>query len=874
MNDTMLNAALEYAERYSFSLLPAPPTGEKKPIEKAGSDFSAATDDAVELRRLWTKHPDANIIRRVYGTLTLDVESEEGHPEAAARARAEGKKFGIEALRELELENGQLPKTFLCGTWSGGLHVTYNAPQGFEDMKFKSELAPGVELRSKGIVMMPPSVRGGKSYRVIDDATVADLPEKWIEFCTKEQPSPDDWEQVRPRGTGPTLCEKYGIGMLDVLVLPPNAKRVEDGYIIKHPIHGATGDGNMFVNTRLDLWCCYHAGCDNSGGDPITWVAVREGFIECREAHGGLDTETFLKCKDVLRTDGLIPEDIADSGNASNGEGKEKEEPKKEPDAEPLKWYDGDMTSVSILVNGKPVLKKLPPIPEIVIVEGPTTIEALLPVFHEHLYIEEDYNVTGPICGFLSNFTPQDTIILGIVGPSGSIKTEMIRSFGEVQNQYCYPLSSLTEHTLASGLEKNLDTIPLLRGRVLTIKDLTTLLSKKEDVRSAVFAQFRDTSDGYVHLEFGNGVKKEFHDIHSAILFAATPAIERYYSMYADLGTRMIFMRPQNDPVKARKKSEENQRRGIKGVRRKLQDAMLSFIDTQVKRLLSGEPLPDIPDEIADEIGEYCDLLAWLRHPIIHDYRGGIDERPDPEFPTRLVNAITLLTRIHAFVYRREVADENDLNFARRVVTDNVPTMRAALLKHISDDWISTPKLSEKSGLTVWKTRYHLDELVALTVCEKKVAETVKQEEADGFGDGKDKRPNYYRVSPEWSSTIKKYEVDIRIGGRIKKNIKSNDGKDGLDEEIGTPSPNSNLLFFPSDRSQSEIVNIVEDTFELARGNETPKSRKAFVNFNLAAIRRNFPDLISYPLEELIEKLCNENRSKIQKILAERTDAA
>ena len=108
----------------------------------------------------------------------------------------------------------------------------------------------------------------------------------------------------------------------------------------------------------------------------------------------------------------------------------------------------------------------------------------------------------------------------------------MMRTFGETQNQYCYPISSITEHTFVSGLEKNVDTIPLLRGRAIVVKDLTTLLSKKEDIRSAVFADFREITDGYIHKEFGNGVKKEFHDIHSSILFACTPAIERYYSMY------------------------------------------------------------------------------------------------------------------------------------------------------------------------------------------------------------------------------------------------------------------------------------------------------------------------------------------------------
>jgi putative DNA primase/helicase len=133
---------------------------------------------------------------------------------------------------------------------------------------------------------------------------ISEVPDAWKNACIKEQLSPDDWERVRPRGSGPTICEEHGISMSDVLTLPAGARKVEDGYLIKHPIHDATGDGNLFVNTKRDLWCCYR---HNTGGDPLTWVAVREGFISCEDA-GPLDKETVLRVYNVLRREGLIPD--------------------------------------------------------------------------------------------------------------------------------------------------------------------------------------------------------------------------------------------------------------------------------------------------------------------------------------------------------------------------------------------------------------------------------------------------------------------------------------------------------------------------------------------------------------------------------------
>jgi hypothetical protein len=665
------------------------------------------------------------------------------------------------------------------------------------------------------------------------------VPDVWKAVCVKEQLNPEDWKRVRPRGSGPTICEEYGISMSDVLTLPSDARKVSGGYLLKHPIHDATGDGNLFVNPALNLWCCYR---HNTGGDPLTWVAVREGFISCEDA-GPLDVETTLKCKDVLRREGLIQE--AEPGQAK---------PAPVNDTIKSAWYDGEMSSVTIYVNGKPVLKELPEIVPATVVDGPKTIEELLEKFHGNLYFEEDYNVTGPVCAFLCNFTPQDPVIIGIIGPSGSIKTEMIRSFGEVQNQFCYPLSSITENTLISGMDKNIDTIPLLRGRVLTIKDLTTLLSKNDDIRSAIFADFREFNDGFIHKEFGNGVKKEYHDIHSAILFASTPAIERYYSMYAHLGTRMLFMRPQNDPIKARKKSRENQIAGIKPIRQALQDAMLSFVDVCVTRLAS-EPLPLIPEDIEDEIGRYCDVLAWLRHPLHHDMKGYIDEIvPDPEFPTRLVNSICLLTQMHAFIHERTTVDrEHDLEFARRIVADNVPTNRARILTYLTDEWQSTSVLSQHSGINAQSLTRPLDELTVLGIAKKVSREDAPKKGLDG-------RSSHYCLSHEWSQSVQSLYSVIRLGGRVRENNKGNPEW----EEILVPDGTIQRS------DQERITRIIYNEAKTFDGG-TKKPRAVFVSMLCARIRRDFSDLEMYPLEDLINKLSGE--PEMQALLVERTEA-
>jgi len=385
-------------------------------------------------------------------------------------------------------------------------------------------------------------------------------------------------------------------------------------------------------------------------------------------------------------------------------------------------------------------------------------IEELLRTFKKWLYIEEDYNIVAPMCGVEANFCPGDPDILGIIGPSGSIKTEIIRSFGETQNQFVYPVSAITEHTLVSGYKDSKDLVPKLEGRVLAIKDLTSILARKEDVRAGIFADFRELTDGYIKKEFGNGISREYKDIHSTILFVSTNVIERYYSMYSNLGQRMIFFRPKNNPQKARERALQN--RGMqKEMREELQSIAMRFISS-MKALIDEHGLPSTPEDIQREMGHFYDFLAIARTTIHHDYRSGeIDELPEPEFPTRIANTVSRLCEVHALFYDREEVGLEDANFGYRIILDNVPTMRWQILEAISTEWQTTSMIAKKADLPSGSARYALEELFSL-----KLVERLTREEKDTTSD---RRSDSYRLSDRWSMVIEKLKTRIRGGSNI-----------------------------------------------------------------------------------------------------------
>ncbi len=386
---------------------------------------------------------------------------------------------------------------------------------------------------------------------------------------------------------------------------------------------------------------------------------------------------------------------------------------------------------------------------------SPCDIQELMSTFKKWLHIQEDYNVTALFTASVANFCEGSPDIVGIIGPSGSNKTELIRALGETQNEYVYPVSTITEHTLVSGHKDSRDLVPQLKGRILAIKDLTSILARKEDVRAAIFADFRELTDEYIRKEFGNGISKEYRGIHSSILFASTNAIERYYSMYSNLGQRMIFIRPRNDPKKARERAFQN-RGKQKEMREELHATTKRFIASMI-RAKDEKGLPSTPEDIQDEMGPLYDFLAMSRTTIHHDYRTGeIDELPEPEFPTRIANTIGRLCEVHALFYGREDVSDEDIAFGCRIIADNIPSMRWKVLNVLTTEWQTTPIIAKSADLPAGAAKYPLDELVALKLVEK-----FPREEKDR---SMDRRTDSYKLSSEALESIEKLKTRIRGG--------------------------------------------------------------------------------------------------------------
>lgn len=372
-------------------------------------------------------------------------------------------------------------------------------------------------------------------------------------------------------------------------------------------------------------------------------------------------------------------------------------------------------------------------------------VAGVISVFKKWLHVAEDYVIVGPLCAAIANFCPGESDIIGIVGPSGSSKTEFIRSLGTKENDLVYPVSTITDKTLVSGYAESDDLAPRLKGRLLTIKDLTSILSSRDTVRSGIFADFREMADGYIHKEYGSGVIKDYQGLNSSVLFASTNAIEQYNSLYSSLGQRLIFIRPRGDPKKARERAKAN-RGSESAMRRDISNAVMGFI-RQKKAEVEERGLPEEPGWFDEEMGELYDLLAIARTTLRTDIHGNINEIPEPEFPTRIAKTVSRLCAVHAMVWGRDELNEDDFNFGLRIILDNIPTKRSHVLMVVRDNWLTTAEIASLARLPTASTKKILEELHALGIVDKLLAGKTDS-------DYLNKKSDAYRLTPGYRIAV------------------------------------------------------------------------------------------------------------------------
>lgn len=180
-----------------------------------------------------------------------------------------------------------LPDTFKVKTGSGGTHNYYLIPDLKKKIILETDKGEHLgEVQSSGTqVVGPGSVHpNGAIYETLNNIEVKKISyKKLLEVISpfmkeiKETEENAQWEIKENEDIDQlNVGDIWGVG---------NLKKHGNEYYGEHPIHGSEGGMNFWVNPLKNTWHCFRC---NSGGGPLSAIAVKEGIIDCSEAQRGM----------------------------------------------------------------------------------------------------------------------------------------------------------------------------------------------------------------------------------------------------------------------------------------------------------------------------------------------------------------------------------------------------------------------------------------------------------------------------------------------------------------------------------------------------------------------------------------------------------
>ncbi|MBN1871435.1 MAG: bifunctional DNA primase/polymerase [Candidatus Omnitrophica bacterium] len=196
----------------------------------------------------------------------------------------------------------KLPDTFTVKTPKQGYHYYYISKEITKKIVLKkNEIHYGEIISSGSQVVGPGSVHPdtGTEYEVVSDIDIAEISREkicseLIEYIPIDLPPKD------------TETESINICIVDILSKKGiQFRSIGNQLVCGHPVHGSMNNNNFVVNPEKNVWHCFRC---NTGGGPLSLVAVLEGVIQCHEAiPGGLKgdkfNETLRLAKDIYGFD-------------------------------------------------------------------------------------------------------------------------------------------------------------------------------------------------------------------------------------------------------------------------------------------------------------------------------------------------------------------------------------------------------------------------------------------------------------------------------------------------------------------------------------------------------------------------------------------
>jgi len=252
-----------------------------------------------------------------------------------------------------------------------------------------------------------------------------------------------------------------------------------------------------------------------------------------------------------------------------------------------------------------------------------------------------------------------DPVWLTLIGPSSGGKSQIIRPFAKSRGELIHRVDDMTANTFMSGTMAQEDSLLGRIGKhgIICMDDLTVLFSKNPEERQAILSQFRMVYDGRFSKSSGNKKEDLVWEGYMGMIAGSTPAIYRYLNEVADMGERFVIYRMKEfDTDKMLDHILGNQISS-----RDLDEALSAMLSEFIPLVLNDidQDLLILDDWVEKEVKFFARQCALMRTPVhIDQYRQMVDEFPQPEVPSRVMNQLLPLAQALQVVIGKKLDEE------------------------------------------------------------------------------------------------------------------------------------------------------------------------------------------------------------------------
>lgn len=296
-------------------------------------------------------------------------------------------------------------------------------------------------------------------------------------------------------------------------------------------------------------------------------------------------------------------------------------------------------------------------------------------IYQKWLHLPNTDAVDVMLATALSQRMDGPPVWLFLVSPPGGAKT--ITMEGLVTYPSSYSTSSLTAHALISGAnwqgQADPSLIPRLDGKVLLIKDFTTVLNLRDDEKEQIFGILRDAYDGTCGKIFGNGVERTYKS-RFTIIAGVTPKIYELGSRHAALGER--FLKFSMGDNLNHHEEDAIISRAIDNVDRdqEMKNELMSVASPFLQFGFEDLETPNLDSVTHNRIIKLAQFGARLRGTVSRDNYNGdmMTGRPFAEVGSRLGIQLAKLARALAVIRGKSAVGIDEYILVKKVMLDTI----------------------------------------------------------------------------------------------------------------------------------------------------------------------------------------------------------